>query len=191
VSEGETVKRSKLRRALKAAELAVMGLAALAVLGAVAFFTVPRLLGWQGVIVLTGSMEPALNVGGLAFVDKGIGASEIEEGDIITFNAPDGTYQITHRVVAVKNGAGGPWFETRGDANDENDLDPVPASRVVGRVVMHVPEVGNFSNWIRREENFYLLLLGPAGMVIAGELASIYRELRNKKGLRGQEEAAS
>ena len=62
---------------------AVMSVALVALLGAVALVAGPRLLGWQGVVVLSGSMEPTLQTGGVAFVQPA-DASEIQVGDILT-----------------------------------------------------------------------------------------------------------
>jgi signal peptidase len=172
--------RRLLSRVVKLAELAVMVAAGIGVIGAVAFFTVPKVLGWHGVIVLTGSMEPALKTGGLAFIDEGVSANSIGAGDIITFRDPSAERQVTHRVAEVVHDDSRLSFRTKGDANDTADQTLVPAGNLVGREVFAVPEVGNWSNWIRAKDHLFMILWLPAGLVIAGELTNIFKDLRKK-----------
>ena len=175
----------------------------LAVLGAAALVTVPRLLGLDAVIVLTGSMEPALNVGGMAFVEplpeartlgdgdvtvtSPPGIERIVAGDIITYRSPrNPRQQISHRVIEVIDGGDGLLFRTQGDANNSPDRELVPAEDVVGTVRYHLPYLGYVADRMRHRESFYLLVGIPAGLVIVGELASIYRELRKWRGGRNE-----
>lgn len=60
------------------AAVAVLAMAACAVV------VVPRVLGWHGVLVLSGSMAPALEPGGVAFVDR-VRPEAIREGAVIAF----------------------------------------------------------------------------------------------------------
>lgn len=164
--------------------------AGVAVLGAVAFFAVPRLLGWEGVVVLTGSMEPALPTGGLAFVDRKADVTSVGVGDIITFR-DERNRQVTHRVADVTRNGGTLFFETKGDANEMVDQALVSQHDVVGRVVMTVPEVGAWSNWLRKRENFYLLIWPPALLIVGMELWNIYSQLRRPKETVSAEESVS
>jgi len=73
------------------------------------------LAGWQVETVLSGSMEPAIPVGGVV-VTCPVSPEDVQPGDIITFRS--GGHHVTHRVTAVVEGptAG---FITRGDANED------------------------------------------------------------------------
>ena len=51
-----------------------------------------------------------------------------------------GSTVIAHRVV--KNRAGEGEFITKGDANEENDMNPVKYAELVGRVSWHCPVMG-------------------------------------------------
>jgi hypothetical protein len=55
----------------------------------------------------------------------------------------------------------------------------VPEAALRGRVTLHLPYVGRWSNWLRQGHNFYYLLWPPAALIIAGELLSIYRQVRS------------
>jgi signal peptidase len=165
---------------VQAAEWAVTIAVSLAILAAVLVLTGPRLLGWQGVIVLSGSMEPELRVGGLAFVDPDVGAADIEPGDIISFRAANGQ-RITHRVVETVRTDSALSFRTKGDANDDPDPDLVQAHDVLGRVRFDVPYAGYAAQLLRQRLWFYLLLGVPGGILVANEMASIVRELRSER----------
>lgn len=117
----------------------------------------PRVLGWQGGIVLTGSMEPALKTGSLAFVQPVGDASSVKVGDIVTFVLPsDPGEEISHRVVEVVNGSQGLEFRTKGDANQSADTELVPAADVHGKVRLSVPYLGSLAGKLRHSQNYYL-----------------------------------
>lgn len=119
-----------------------IAVAAVAV-AAAALLVGPKALGWQGVIILTGSMEPALETGGVAFVDP-VKPEDIGVGDIMTFTRPSSDQQVTHRVVAVVATNSGPRFRTKGDANDIPDGWVVESAQVVGKVRFALPHLGGF-----------------------------------------------
>ena len=63
----------------------------------IAIMYVPKLVGIEPMIVLSGSMEPAYSVGSLLYV-RHMDASSIKAGDPVTFYLDDNTL-VTHRVV--------------------------------------------------------------------------------------------
>lgn len=145
-------KRSVILRVLSALFriiVTVLVLAALAVVFSVS--VLPRVTGAQALIVLSGSMEPALPVGSVAIAGP-VDPAEVEVGDVITFthDAPAQTDVsgapaaplVTHRVVGIEETADGRLFHTRGDANTIPDDPPVPASDVLGTLWYHIPYFG-------------------------------------------------
>ncbi len=100
------------------------------------------------VLVITGSMAPTINPGDLAIVAKS-NTKDFEVGEIIEFRKSE-EVNIVHRVVAVNNTGGAKTYVTKGDANDEADIDPVLPDNVVGRVVFRVPKIGWAADSIKR-----------------------------------------
>jgi signal peptidase len=98
-----------------------------------------KLLGFQPMGILSGSMEPAYHVGGLVFINTGAGAEEIKVGDAIAYNLSEDTV-VTHRVMGIDQGQR--TFTTKGDANNSEDLSPVPFENLIGKAVFHVPRAG-------------------------------------------------
>lgn len=113
-------------------------LVALAVVG-LAASVVPRVLGMQPYAIVSGSMEPAYPTGSLVYAKPADGA-DLRSGDVAAFWR--GEDVIVHRVE--ENDAAEGELVTKGDANAETDVRPVPYQHVLGRVVFSVPGVGYF-----------------------------------------------
>jgi signal peptidase len=104
------------------------------------WFTV-GLFPFQPALVGSGSMEPKMYPGDVVIIAK-VSAENIETGDVIQFRVPDGV-TVMHRVIETQETEGGDKvFITKGDANDEPDLEPVIPDNVVGRAVMTIPKIG-------------------------------------------------
>ena len=91
---------------------------------------VPTIGGYGILRTLTGSMEPAIPVHSLVVVQQADPA-ELQVGDIITFEATEGTLDgalNTHRIVQIDEGSAGPVFHTKGDANAVEDAQTVSAA---------------------------------------------------------------
>lgn len=101
---------------------------------------VPGMFGYRMYHVVSGSMEPALKVGSLIYIQEGP-PEEAKEDDIIVFysSLEDGGI-ITHRVV--KNNVVAGTFRTKGDANDSPDPTPIAYDNYIGRVTLAMPYVG-------------------------------------------------
>jgi signal peptidase len=94
----------------------------------------PMPFGVGAAIVLTGSMEPTLNVNDLVIVTK---ADNIEIGDIVVFQ--QGNDLIIHRVI--EKNVEENRIVTKGDANNVDDGN-IPMSAVKGKLSFSVPFVG-------------------------------------------------
>ncbi|TFG07464.1 MAG: signal peptidase I [Promethearchaeota archaeon] len=101
------------------------------------------------VVVVSESMEPTYNKGDILFV-QGKDPEDIKVGDVIVYDA-EGLWEgapedpIVHRVIDKYEEDGKIYFETRGDANNLKDEEPVPQNRVLGVVVGHIPYLG----WVK------------------------------------------
>jgi signal peptidase len=164
-------------------EWAVTIFAVVSIVAAVALLAGPRMLGWQGVIVLSGSMQPELQVGDLVFVDPGTDVASIHEGDVISYRSSQYRGQmVSHRVIeVVRNEGGGLNFRTKGDANEDADAQLVPARDVVGAIRLQVPYLGQVAQKLRNPVVFYMIIGIPAALLIAHEMGNIARQFRRKE----------
>ena len=82
----------------------------------------PHVFGYRTVTMLTGSMSPGINPGDVVVTVPKL-ASELEVGDIITYQIPIEDHRVeTHRVTEVaRNDGGAVEFRTKGDANEGVD----------------------------------------------------------------------
>jgi signal peptidase len=116
------------------------------------------LTGHQPFILRGGSMAPSIPRGAIAIIAKDR-LDALQVGEVVTFQVPNSAV-ITHRITHVSQLAGATYLETKGDANASPDPELIPASWVLGRVVLSIPLVG------------YLLALpsSPIGIVAIASL---------------------
>lgn len=127
--------RSRIVSAIANAEIAVaLALLALCHGGA--------LIGLEAMSVRSGSMEPAVPVGAMAYVRPLADGEAVREGDVIAFTTSDreGAATVLHRVVSVDADRGA--LSTKGDANDAVDPFEVPLDAVVGTLEASIPCLG-------------------------------------------------
>ncbi len=110
----------------------------------------PYLFGYAQLTVLSGSMEPAFSAGDVLVIHR---EAEYAPGEVVTFR--DEGALTTHRIVA-----GGPeGFTTKGDFNNAPDSRPVPAERIVGKVVLVIPHLGQVFLFLRTPPGIVAVLL--------------------------------
>ncbi len=123
--------------------------------------TVPRLMGYDVYVVISGSMEPAIPVGSALYVETAV-PEEVGAGDVIAFY--DNGAVITHRVV--ENHVVEGEFITKGDANAANDLAPVPYGALIGRMTWSVRFLGSVMAICSGTKGKIYLVCGVAGAVL-------------------------
>lgn len=96
---------------------ALLGLGALAMLGAAACVVVLHL---STQTVLTGSMRGTFDPGALVFTRE-VPVANIAPGDVVVFTPPGESTPYTHRVVSVTGDRAHPVITTKGDANPAPD----------------------------------------------------------------------
>lgn len=105
--------------------------------------TVPKVFGIKLYGIMTESMSPQYNVGGVVYV-KSVEASSIKIDDVITYRTGRGEESVTHRVIGIE----GDKFVTKGDANNTEDPNPVLFGQLVGKVVFYVPYLAKVSDYV-------------------------------------------
>ena len=97
--------------------------------------------------VAGGSMSPALELGDMVIATK-LSPDAVREGNIIDFR--QGEIRVIHRVIDIEESDGSTQFITKGDANDNPDIDPVSPEQVRGKVMFAVPKLGWVTLILRR-----------------------------------------
>ena len=115
-----------------------------AVAGLVFLALAPRLVGFQGHVVVSGSMEPRLSPGDVVLT-RPVLPQDLQPGQVLLFPDPEGADRLLlHRLVSFDERGD---LITRGDANQSNDSTHVPASSVIGEAQLRVPHVGLPTYW--------------------------------------------
>lgn len=110
-----------------------------------------QITGLKPVVVMSGSMEPAIRTGSLAFIDRS--EREIFEGDVISFKAGD--LLVTHRVIEITDQG----YKTKGDNNEDADVGIIKDASVEGKIIFSVPGLGRFLKSIMLPAGIALTLL--------------------------------
>jgi signal peptidase len=133
--------------------------------GTLAVAVFPVATGGAALAVLSGSMTPGLPVGAMLFT-RPVDPQDVVVGDVLTFARPaDPAVLVTHRVVAVDASGPAPLFTTQGDANDDADLDPVPASAVQGELWFSVPTLGRVMALLHSPKGLGILVVAVCAVV--------------------------
>lgn len=98
-------------------------------------------LGYKMYIVMTGSMEPAINTGDL-IIGKVPSESNIKEGDIVTFYSKGKSASVTHRIIEQIEKDGKIYYKTKGDNNNSVDPDLVKFEDMQAIVSFRIAKVG-------------------------------------------------
>ena len=107
------------------------------------------LFGFRIYRVISGSMQPALQIGDVIIIKK---ANNYAEKDIITYD--NGLTTITHRIKSI-NGDG---IITEGDANDAPDK-PITKDRILGKYFFRISTFSVFSIMLTGKTIYLIMVL--------------------------------
>ena len=146
---------------------------------------VPTLFGYAPMIVLTDSMagehDDCFNSGDLIFVQT-VKAEDVQKGDVISFFDPqgNGSSVTSHRVVEVMNENGKISFKTKGDANNTEDKEPVPAQNLVGTYTgFRIAGAGNVAMFMQTPWGLIICVVVPIMLLIGWD--AVRRRKYSKK----------
>jgi signal peptidase len=143
------------------------------------FSVLPITGNYKVLIVLSGSMSPAIKMGSVVVVKP---ASDYAIGDVITFGPMSKTKTpTTHRIYDIKVVDNNPVYITKGDANNAPDAREIKKTDILGKVLFSVPYVGFAVDAARKPAGFALIIIVPATMIIFDEAKKIYEEIRKRK----------
>ena len=123
----------------------------------------PGIIGYHPVVVLSGSMVPALNVGDVA-VTRAAVPSQLEVGDVITYRSGSGL--TTHRIIEIEESPDGRLFHTQGDANATPDSEATPEAAVVAKLAYRIPRIGFMMGLADSQTGMFLFIGGPAAILL-------------------------
>ncbi len=139
---------------------------------------VPKVFGYHPLVVVSGSMEPILKVGGILYYHE----KEIEDfnkGEILVYQTPE--HIISHRIVEAKQDG----FITKGDANNSEDFDIINTSQVIGEGTnWSIPYLGYYADYIYNHKYLLFISLGVIFIDLCGDMYDTHKKKvgeRNEK----------
>ncbi len=116
----------------------------------------PAFLGYKMYVIISGSMQPELDIGDIVVVKK-VDPNNLKKDDIISFRK--GQTIITHRIEEVKNTEEKIQFLTKGDNNNTSDKDLVSEKEVEGIVVNKIQKLGKIVLKLRDKTLIIFIIL--------------------------------
>ncbi len=117
---------------------------------------IPSIWGEKPLVILSGSMEPILKVGGILYY-KEENINDFNEGDVLVYQLND--HIISHRIVKVLDDS----FITKGDNNKSIDIYEVLNYQILGKGTnWSIPYIGYYADFIYNHK--YLLVIA-AGLI--------------------------
>ncbi|MEL7567809.1 MAG: signal peptidase I [Dehalobacterium sp.] len=141
----------------------------LGIIKAITHHPVPKVFGFSPLIVMSGSMEPAIYPGDVVVI-RTQEADKYKIGDIATYLVGQTVY--THRIVGEENDL----FILKGDSNNTVD-DTVAADQFEGKVQFIIPKIGIAIVFFKRPAGMALLALALV-LYIYGE--DLWKKMGNK-----------
>lgn len=134
---------------------------------------VPCLWGHKPLVVISGSMEPTLKVGGILYYEK-IDLDDFNKDDILVYKTKN--HIISHRIVEIIDDG----FITKGDANNSIDSILVKEEQVLGKGTdWSIPYLGYYADFIYTHK--YLLYIAIA-IIVVDLLKDLYHSHKKKRG---------
>lgn len=145
-----------------------------------AAFIVPKFVGIMPYIVESGSMEPQIHTGAVAFInthDKNVAV-----GDVITYKIGEAGSEkyVTHRIVGEKPDG----YVTKGDANEVEDANCVKQEQIVGTYHYSIPHAGRLfaqKSKVTFVAIFWVILLNAMSMIVSAMAGKAEEEERGEK----------
>lgn len=134
----------------------------------------PQIMGYTALRITTGSMAPTYGIDTMVIV-KDTKASEIQEGDVISFYSTDPSLDgavNTHRVVEVHEENGARTFVTKGDKNNVVDAYDVEEKYLIGKVVYASKLLGKLSRLVSNPIVFLPVILIPLAVILISNLVN-------------------
>lgn len=132
---------------------------------------VPSIGGAFPLIVLTDSMYPDIKSGDLIICNT-TEAEDVKVNDVISFFDPagNGTSIVTHRVIEIVEEDGEISFRTRGDNNNTEDKELVPAENLVGVYKMRIAGAGHIAMFMQSTAGLIICVVLPIILLVGYDI---------------------
>ncbi len=116
----------------------------------------PSFLGIKTYVIISGSMQPNINIGDIVVVKK-VDINELQVEDIISYRK--GKDVITHRINKIETKDKEVVIKTKGDSNNVEDSYEITQESIEGKVVKIIPNIGKLNLLLQNKMIIIIILL--------------------------------
>ncbi len=138
----------------------------------------PDFFGYKNFVIVSGSMEPTINIGDAIFI-KEVPKEKIKENDIISFDE-DGLI-VTHRVISIIEENGITKYKTKGDNNNAPDKEMTTYDKIEGKFQFKINKFGIVTEVLKNRFTLIALILIIILMSLNKKRADKKKQLRKEK----------
>lgn len=145
------------------------------------------IFGYKAFIVLSDSMAATDFKAGDLVISKEVPASEVQEGDIITFVSSDNNSYgeiFTHKVRKVMSDNNNISFITYGTTTNVDDETPCSEYNLLGKYKFSIPGLGKFFNFVKTTPGYICCILVPFLLLIllqAIDTIRLFKQYKNEQ----------
>lgn len=116
----------------------------------------PSFLGIKTYVIISGSMEPNINIGDIVITKES--DEELQIGDVISYRK--GQSVITHRITnIIKEENGDTKYRTKGDNNNTEDSEEILIENIEGKVIKVVPKLGEITLLLQNKISIIIIFI--------------------------------
>ena len=137
-----------------------------------------KIFGYYMYDVLTDSMSGTIEPGDVIMCKAVDDVNSLQVGDIITFKAPNGNYNETHRIVEIARNDDGTvnYFKTKGDNAKSVDNWQLNPQNVKAKYVKKSVFVGGLRKFMSNWYGYVVVVVIPLCIVFALIISSVVRD---------------
>ena len=137
-----------------------------------------KIFGYYMYDVLTDSMSGTIEPGDVILCKAVEDVNELKEGDIITFKAPNGNYNETHRIIEIARNEDGSikYFKTKGDNVKEADNWELKPENVKAKYVKKSVFIGGLRRFMKHWYGYVTVVVIPLCVVFALIIAGFVKD---------------
>lgn len=116
----------------------------------------PSFLGIKTYVIISGSMEPNINIGDIVITKES--EEELQIGDVISYRR--GQSVITHRITnIIKQENGENKYRTKGDNNNTEDSEEISIENIEGKVIKVIPKLGEITLLLQNKISIIIIFI--------------------------------
>ncbi len=150
-----------------------------------------KIFGYYMYNVLTDSMSGTIEPGDVILCKSVEDVNTLQVGDIITFKAPNGNYNETHRIAQIVKNEDGTvkYFKTKGDNEQQLDDWELYPQNVKAKYVRKSVFVGGLRKFLSHWYGYVVVVVIPLCLVFALIIASFVKDKVALEAQKAKEES--